>query len=180
MATKIVPALIEDVKLVFSDVYEDNRGFFRENYVLKDWIDNKFNINFVQDNYSFSKKGVIRGLHYQVEPFSQGKLVSCLKGAIIDVAVDLRFNSDTFLKWVMVELNEKDRTSIYIPPEFAHGFLAMDDSLVYYKATNFYDKESERTIRWDDPKIKIDWPVINPILSDKDRFASNWEKVDLF
>lgn len=125
---------------------------------------------FVQDNYSCSKFGVVRGLHYQLSPHAQGKLVTVIKGKIWDVAVDVRKDSISFGKWEGIELSEENNLSFYIPPGFAHGFVALSDNVhFFYKCTNEYDLLSEYGIRWDDPDLNIDWKVANPLLSERDR-----------
>ena len=131
-------------------------------------------VEFLQDNHSESYLGVLRGLHYQVEPKSQGKLVRCIKGRIFDVAVDVRKSSRTFSKWVGIELSQKNKKQLWIPSGFAHGFITLTESAeVLYKASGFWDKNCERTIQWDDEDIAIDWPlekigIKNPLLSEKD------------
>jgi dTDP-4-dehydrorhamnose 3,5-epimerase len=126
--------------------------------------------HYVQENFSFSKKNVLRGLHYQKDPKAQGKLVSVLKGGVWDVAVDIRRESDTYLKWVAAELNDQNHAMLYIPPGFAHGFIALTDGVhLQYKCTNEYAPEADAGIRWDDPDIAINWPSSKPIVSEKDK-----------
>jgi len=150
--------------------FEDMRGFFIETYKYSDFLLNDIREQFVQDNYSRSFKGVLRGLHYQKNPHAQGKLVQCITGRIFDVAVDIRRGSPTFMRWVSVELSEENNRIFYIPPGFAHGFLAMSDIAdVIYKCTKEYSPEADRGIRWDDPDIQVRWPVQKPALSEKDR-----------
>ena len=145
----------------------DDRGFFLELYresMLGD-------VRFVQDNFSFSKAGVLRGLHFQ-EPNAQGKLVQVLRGAIFDVAVDVRRGSPTFGKWYGVNLTDVNHQQMYVPPGFAHGFFARQDSDVMYKCTAYYDADSERTIAWDDPSIGIKWSLhVRPAVSERDARA---------
>lgn len=162
---------IKEVILIKPDVFEDARGFFLETYKNEDF--NKFGIKstFVQDSMSFSKKGVLRGLHFQKEPFQQAKLVSVIKGRIFDVVVDIRRASKTYGKHVFVELSDRNRNMIYIPRGFAHGFLCLEDSLVEYKIDNTYSKIHEFGIAWNDPELGIKWPVSNPMVSEKD---SKW------
>ena len=147
--------------VVVPEVFSDSRGIFFES-----WNSKKFNqylsqnINFVQDNHSESYFGVLRGLHYQLDPYTQGKLVRCIKGRIFDVAVDIRQNSQTFSKWVGLELNENNKKQLWIPKGFAHGFLTLSQTAsVLYKATSLWNKNYERTIRWNDTDINIDWPL---------------------
>lgn len=151
-------------------VFADERGVFFETYNQKLFDqETGYAVNFFQDNQSLSKKGVIRGLHFQLPPFAQGKLVRVLKGRVLDVAVDLRKNSKTYGKQVMLELSGSNNVIFWIPEGFAHGFSVLEDDTVFaYKCSAPYSKESERCIRWDDPDLKIDWGVTNPILSEKD------------
>lgn len=181
-----------DGPLVFSpDIFSDSRGLFFESWNKKKYeekIPDK--VEFLQDNQSESYLGVLRGLHYQVEPKSQGKLVRCIKGRIFDVAVDIRRSSRTFSKWVGIELTQKNKKQLWIPRGFAHGFITLTDSAeVLYKASGFWDKNCERTIQWDDEDIDIDWPlekigIKSPLLSEKDSKASSLKdlllKDDLF
>jgi dTDP-4-dehydrorhamnose 3,5-epimerase len=161
---------IPDVILIEPKVFPDDRGFFCESFKASDFEKVNLPAHFVQDNFSFSKKGVIRGLHYQKAPKAQGKLVSVLKGGVWDVAVDIRRESPTFLKWVAVELNDRNHVMLYIPPGFAHGFISLtEDVHLLYKCTNEYDPQADAGIRWNDPDIAIPWPVGNPIVSEKDR-----------
>ena len=163
--------------------FEDERGYFLESFRTHFLKDNGIDIEFVQDNISKSYYGTIRGLHYQKEK-PQAKLIQCMKGAILDVAVDIRKNSKWFGNYVAVKLTGKNHKQLYIPEGFAHGFSVLSDSaIVHYKCSEYYEKSSERGIRWDDPLIRINWEVSRPILSDKDRklplFASLKDK-DIF
>lgn len=161
---------IPDVILITSKAFSDERGFFMESYKESEFKANGINFEFKQDNHSKSSKKVLRGLHYQLEPYAQGKLVRVITGKIFDVAVDIRRGSPTFGKWVSAELSEDNKKMLWIPPGFAHGFLALEDNTnVLYKSTNEYSKESERGILWNDPEIGIKWPLDNPLLSDKDK-----------
>ena len=158
--------------------FEDQRGLFYES-----WNSNIFdklvskNINFVQDNISFSKKGVLRGLHYQLNPFLQGKLIRCIKGSIFDVIVDLRSNSKTFLDWSSIILSDKNCKQLWIPEGVAHGFLTTsNEAIVNYKVSNYWNKDCERSLKWNDPDINIKWPneefdIEIPFLSKKDYSA---------
>jgi len=159
---------IPDVILIKPKVFEDERGFFLEVYKYSDFKQAGINCNFVQDNHSKSKKGTLRGLHYQLEPKAQGKLIRCIKGKIWDVAVDIRKGSPTFGKWVAVELTEENKWMLWIPSGFAHGFVALEDCEIIYKCTEEYAPELDRGIIWNDPDLAISWPIENPILSQKD------------
>lgn len=163
------PLTIPDVILVEPKVFPDDRGFFCESFKASDFEKANLPAHFVQDNFSFSKKDVIRGLHYQKNPRAQGKLVSVLKGGVWDVAVDIRRESSNFLKWAAVELNDRNHAMLYIPPGFAHGFISLTEEVhLLYKCTNEYDPQADAGIRWNDPDIAIPWPVCNPIVSAKD------------
>ncbi len=169
---KILPTDLDGVFIVRPNIYKDKRGYFLETFrqsVIEEYIGKK--INFVQDNESFSHKGVLRGLHYQIPPFAQAKLVRVIKGKIFDVAVDVRRSSPTFGRWVGVVLDDEKKEQLFIPQGFAHGFLVLsDEAIVTYKVDNYYAKDCDRGIRFDDPAISIDWPTDRDsiILSDKD------------
>lgn len=160
---------IPEVVLIKPKVFEDERGFFLECFKHSEFAHIGISFNFVQDNHSKSKKGVLRGLHYQLEPKAQGKLIRCINGRIWDVAVDIRKGSITFAKWVAVELSEENKNMLWIPPGFAHGFVAIEDSEIIYKCTAEYDSELDRGIVWNDLTIGIRWPVKEPLLSNKDK-----------
>ncbi len=149
-------------------IFPDMRGYFMESFKKSEFIKTGIDFSFNQDNHSFSKSGVIRGLHFQKYPNEQGKLVSVISGEIFDVAVDIRPNSKTFSKWVGVILSEQNGAMLWIPPGFAHGFQALKDSHVYYKATNEFSKKDDAGIRWNDPTISIKWPIHDPVVSAKD------------
>lgn len=169
MAFKFKTFDIKDLILVEAEILNDTRGFFHENYKRSSFQKNGIPIDFVQENRSFSNKNVLRGLHYQIEPHAQGKLVECLQGEIFDVAVDIRRSSPTFGKWAHVTLSDKQKTQFYIPPGFAHGFCVLSEqAYISYKCTAEYDPSSERSLLWNDPDINIAWPIKNPILSEKD------------
>ena len=159
---------IPDVVLVKPLVFPDERGFFMETFKKSEFVRNGINYDFVQDNHSKSKKGVLRGLHYQLNPKAQGKLVRCIKGKIWDVAVDIRKGSPWYSKWVAVELSEENKHMLWIPPGFAHGFVTLEDAEMIYKCTAEYAPELDRGIIWNDPELAISWPVKEPILSPKD------------
>ena len=158
--------IIEGPLLIKPNVFKDERGFFMESWNSNDWksiiekSEQEFNL-FLQDNHSQSSIGVLRGLHYQLNPYAQGKLVRCISGEIFDVAVDIRINSPTFGKYVGEFLSSENYLQLWIPEGFAHGFLTISEKAeVVYKTTNFWDKNSERSIKWDDPSINIEWPEI--------------------
>lgn len=148
--------------------FKDNRGYFFESYNDKTFFDGGLKVKFLQDNQSFSASGVVRGLHFQKPPFAQGKLVRVIKGRILDVAVDLRPQSATFGQWESLILDDEKSNMLYIPEGFAHGFSTLEESMVFYKCTNIYNKPSESGVRWDDPKLNIDWGINNPLVSEKD------------
>lgn len=171
---KATPLVLAEVVLLEPVVFEDERGHFYESFNQRSFdAAIGYAVRFVQDNQSLSAKGVIRGLHYQLPPAAQGKLVRAVAGAIFDVAVDLRASSPTFGRWVGEELSADNRRQLWVPAGFAHGFLALtDDAQVLYKTTDFYDRASERSVRWDDPAIGVVWPIaVAPILSSKDAEA---------
>lgn len=172
---KIMPTELPEVLIVEPRVFGDARGFFTES-----WNEQVFNqavgqeIRFVQDNHSRSARGVLRGLHYQMAPHTQGKLVRVVKGAVFDVAVDMRRSSPNFGRWAGVELSEDNHRQLWVPPGFAHGFLVLSESADFlYKTTDFYAPHSEACVRWDDPAIGIEWPDVGvaPLLAEKDAKA---------
>ncbi len=176
---EIVKTDIPAVLIIKPDVYKDDRGYFFEAYNRDKLKQQGFDLTFIQDNESKSGKNVLRGLHFQKPPFDQGKLVRVVKGAVLDVAVDIRKNSPTYGKWTSVVLTEDNKWMYWIPSGFAHGFLTLEDDTVFtYKCTNFYNKESEGSIRWNDPDLNIDWGLENPILSDKDMAAPLFRDLD--
>lgn len=159
---------IPDLLLVKPEAFGDNRGYFMESYKQSVFIEQGIG-NFVQDNQSKSAKNIFRGLHYQLNPKAQGKLVRVLNGAIIDFAVDIRKGSPYYGKWVSAELSSDNKNMLWVPEGFAHGFLSLEDeTIVFYKTTNEYAKEQDRGILWSDPDIAIKLPVPEPILSEKD------------
>lgn len=170
MPFQFVKTEIPDVVIITPKVFEDNRGFFLESYKQSEFAQNGINESFSQDNHSKSTRGVLRGLHYQKDPEAQGKLVRCIQGEILDVAVDIRKNSPTFGKWVGEILSEENKKMLYIPAGFAHGFLVLSDMAeILYKSTNEYSPENDRGILWNDPEININWNIDNPIVSEKDQ-----------
>ncbi|VAW82216.1 dTDP-4-dehydrorhamnose 3,5-epimerase [hydrothermal vent metagenome] len=165
---KISPMAIPEVLLIEPDVFGDNRGFFMETWHRQKYADAGLEVDFVQDNHSRSSRGVLRGLHYQLEQ-PQGKLVRVVTGVIFDVAVDIRRGSPTFCQWVGAELSEENQRQLYVPPGFAHGFCVLSDRADFlYKCTDFYAPEYEHGILWNDPAIAIDWPGCDFSISDKD------------
>ncbi len=164
------PALPEII-IIEPELFQDDRGYFMEMYHRAKFENAGIEGNFVQDNRSRSRKGTIRGLHYQLGK-PQGKLIWTLSGKVFDVAVDIRRKSPTFGKWLGIMLSSENKKSIYIPPDFAHGFCVLsEEAEIFYKCTEFYSPENERTIRWDDPDLAIAWPIRDPILSAKDAAA---------
>jgi dTDP-4-dehydrorhamnose 3,5-epimerase len=179
---KVTPLSIPDVLLIEPEVFGDDRGFFYESF-----NQNKFEaaighkINFVQDNHSKSVKGVLRGLHYQLTPKAQGKLVRVIQGEVFDVAVDLRQSSSTFGKWVCEILSGDNKKQLWIPEGFAHGFLTLSDTAEFlYKTTEFYSKDHEEAIQWNDKTIGIDWPTKEVSLSSKDNAAPSFKEAKYF
>ncbi len=179
----VTPTTLPDVLIVEPRVFGDERGFFYESYNRRQFNEALgLEPDFVQDSHSRSARGVLRGLHYQLSPHAQGKLVRVVQGEIFDVAVDVRKNSKTFGQWAGVRLSAENRKQLWIPPGFAHGFLVLSDCAeVLYKTTAFYAPECERGIRWDDPELAIEWPFSAPLtLSDKDRVAPMLADAELF
>ena len=170
---KSLQGLIE----IIPTVYKDERGYFFETYNQQVFETHGLPTHFVQDNQSFSKKGVVRGLHFQREPFAQGKLVRVVMGRVIDSAVDIRPDSPTFGQYEAVELDAERGNLFYLPEGFAHGFVALEDSIFFYKCTNLYNKASEGGIIWDDPTIKIDWQISSPIVSEKDLLLPRFDQI---
>jgi dTDP-4-dehydrorhamnose 3,5-epimerase len=169
---EILETGIPDLLIVKPQVYEDHRGYFFESYNKEKFLQKGIDQNFVQDNESKSAKNVLRGLHFQKPPFAQGKLVRVMKGAVLDVAVDIRRMSPTYGKWASIVLSESNKWMYWVPPGFAHGFLTLEDETVFfYKCTNVYNRAYEGSIRWNDPDLNIDWGIAEPLLSDKDREA---------
>ena len=170
---KTTETKLKGVYVIETKVYGDERGWFTESWNKQKFDSAGFHIDFVQDNHSFSAtKGTLRGLHYQTEPMVQSKLVRCTRGAIFDVAVDIRKGSPNYKKWVGVELSAENKKQLFIPHGFAHGFLTLtDDVEVQYKVDNFYAPHYDGNIRWDDPDIGIEWPFEPTSLSDKDKNA---------
>ena len=180
---KVIPTKIPDVLVIEPKLITDSRGFFMEAYNLEKYKQAGIDLNFIQDNHSGSKKGVLRGLHYQIK-FPQGKLVSVIKGEVYDVAVDIRQNSPYFGQYVGEILSEDNRKQLWVPPGFAHGFYVLSDWAEFlYKITDIYAPEWERTISWNDPILNIDWPIIEDydlIISEKDSHGTNFTDAEIF
>jgi len=173
---KVVKTRIPDLYIIKPVVFEDHRGYFFESYNKELFLRHGIDQNFVQDNESMSEKGVLRGLHFQKPPFTQGKLVRVMQGSVLDVAVDIRKKSPTYGRWASVVLSQKNKWMYWIPPGFAHGFVTLEDhTIFFYKCTNVYNKASEGSIAWNDPDLNIDWNITNPILADKDKKAPSFE-----
>jgi dTDP-4-dehydrorhamnose 3,5-epimerase len=163
-----IPGLL----IIQPDVFYDARGYFFESYNKDKFIQIGINAEFVQDNQSLSAKGILRGLHFQNPPFAQGKLLSVIKGSVLDVAVDIRKNSPSYGKYFSLILSGENKTMFWIPSGFAHGFLSLEDNTIFsYKCTLTYNKKSEGSIRWNDPDLNIDWKIKDPLASEKDQNA---------
>ena len=163
--------------LIEPRVFPDDRGYFLESYKESDFAAAGIDLHFVQDNHTGSVRGVLRGLHYQVRPREQGKLVRVIEGAVWDVAVDLRTGSPTLCQWVGVELSAENRRMLYVPAGFAHGFVTLSESAQFlYKCTAEYDPACERGVRWDDPHIGVQWPLAEVLVSDRDRALPFWRQ----
>lgn len=181
---KVTPTRLPEVLIFEPRVFGDERGFFLESFrqaVFDEAVGRHF--DFVQDNHSRSRRGVLRGLHYQLDPMAQGKLVRVTQGCVLDVAVDLRRSSPRFGQWVGVELSGENHRQLWVPPGFAHGFLVLSDSADFlYKTTNYYAPQAERCIRWDDPAIGIDWPDagVAPQVSAKDAQGVSLTQAEVF
>ncbi len=174
---------VSEVKLLTPRIFEDDRGFFFESFnhaAFENAIGHQ--VSFVQDNHSKSSKGVLRGLHDQMSPFAQGKLVRVVQGEVFDVAVDMRSDSPTFGQWVSTVLSASNKKQLWIPAGFAHGFLTLSDTAEFlYKTTDYYDQASERSMLWSDKTLNIDWPDVGDMLvAEKDRLASAFLDADTF
>ena len=166
---RVKATAIPEVLIIEPDVFEDERGFFMETYHEKRYREMGIDVTFVQDNLAYSVKGTLRGLHYQY-PNAQAKLIQVIQGEIFDVAVDIRAGSHTFGKWVGVKLSVTNKKQLFIPTGFAHGYCVLSDTaLITYKCSTFYSPEDEKGILWNDPDLKITWPIQNPLVSDKDQ-----------
>ena len=176
MGFKLQTTDIEDLLILEPAVFGDERGYFLETYNEKAFAEIGLNMRFVQDNLSYSRKGILRGLHFQAPPSAQGKLVSVVKGHVLDVAVDIRKNSPTYGKHEMVHLSDENRKLFYIPPGFAHGFLVISEECYFsYKCTGGYDRSAEGGLMWNDPALGIDWQATNPVISEKDTLYMSFD-----
>ncbi len=178
---EVIKTEIEGVVIIEPRIFKDDRGYFYESFSQREFEEKVCRTTFVQDNQSKSSYGVVRGLHFQKPPYSQSKLVRCIKGAVLDVAVDIRKGSPTFGKYVAVELTEDNHRQFFVPRGFAHGFAVLSDEAVFqYKCDNYYNKESEGSVAWNDPELAIDWriPVEKVLLSEKDKLSKNISDAD--
>lgn len=178
---EVIKTDIEGVVIIEPRIFRDDRGYFYESFSQREFEEKVYRTTFVQDNQSKSSYGVLRGLHFQKPPYCQSKLVRCIKGAVLDVAVDLRKGSPTFGKHVAVELTEENHRQLFVPRGFAHGFAVLSEEAVFqYKCDNFYNKESEGAIAWDDPALAIDWriPADKALLSEKDKLNKSIKEAD--
>ena len=180
----VTPTQISEVLIVEPRVFGDERGWFTESFNAQDFsAATNLDLEFVQDNHSFSRQSTLRGMHYQLE-HNQGKLVRVISGAVFDVAVDLRKSSPTFGKWVAVELSAENKKQLWIPPGFAHGFLVLSPTAEFlYKTTDYYHPQSEVCLAWNDPTVNIEWPLaagVTPNLNAKDSAGLSWEKAPKF
>ena len=173
---EIITTKINGLLIIKPRVFEDERGYFFESWSKEAFKNNGIEIDFVQDNQSFSSKGVLRGLHFQNPPFSQGKLVRVIQGSVLDVAVDIRKDSPTYGEHVSVLLSGENKTMFWIPPGFAHGFSTLEDNTIFsYKCSGIYNKESEGSLMWNDSDLKIDWQIENAIISEKDQNSDHFK-----
>lgn len=173
---QFISTSLEGLFIIAPKEFSDDRGYFFESFRMDRFKEaTGLDITFVQDNESMSQKGVLRGLHFQNPPYAQGKLIKVVRGSVLDVAVDIRKDSPTYGQHVAETLSAENKKMLWIPPGFAHGFLTLEDDTVFqYKCTNYYNKESEGAIRWDDPDLNIAWNVQDPIVSEKDKVAGGF------
>jgi dTDP-4-dehydrorhamnose 3,5-epimerase len=178
---KITETKLKGCFIIEPDVFGDNRGYFTETYNKQKLEEYGITSDFIQDNQSLSAtKGTLRGIHFQNNPYSQAKLVRCSQGSVFDVAVDLRKDSETYGKWVGVELSADNHKQLFIPRNFGHGFQTLTDNVIFqYKVDNIYSKADERSIIYNDSDINVEWPIENPVLSEKDKIAPTLRKVDI-
>ncbi len=178
---EVIKTEIDGVVIIEPRIFKDERGYFYESFSQREFEEKVCRTTFVQDNQSKSSYGVLRGLHFQKPPYCQSKLVRCIKGAVLDVAVDIRKGSPTFGKYVAVELTGENHRQFFVPRGFAHGFAVLSDEAVFqYKCDNFYNKESEGSVAWNDPQLGIDWriPFEKVLLSEKDKLSKNIADAD--
>lgn len=178
---KVSSTKMKGLKVIETEFYEDSRGWFTETYTEKDFLSHGINVDFVQDNHSYSaRRGTLRGIHFQINPKAQSKLVRCTRGAVMDTVVDLRVGSDTYLQWFSVELSAENRRQLFVPQGFGHAFLSLtDDAEVQYKVDEYYSREHDRSVRFDDPDLAIPWGMANPIVSRKDEEAPYLSESDV-
>ena len=173
---EIIKPPIDGLLVINPKIFGDDRGYFFECWNEESFVKNGLDLDFVQDNQSLSSKGVLRGLHFQNPPFAQGKLVRVIKGAVLDVVVDIRKESTTYGQHFSIELNEENKTIFWIPPGFAHGFITLEDDTIFtYKCTGVYNSASEEALLWSDKDLNIDWGAIKPLVSDKDLVAGSFK-----
>ena len=176
---KITKTEIDGLLIIEPNVFPDDRGYFFESFSAKRYSDEGVNYQFVQDNISKSTKNTLRGLHYQVGEFAQGKLCQVLLGKVLDIAVDIRFGSPTFGKYFAIELSEENKKQFFIPPGFAHGFSVLSEEAIFsYKCTKYYNKESERCIIYNDEQLNIDWKIDKHIVSPKDLLGKKFSEIE--
>ena len=176
---KKIETEFRDLLIFEPDIFEDDRGYFFESYSYKNYAESGLEINFVQDSISYSSYSTIRGLHYQVGEFAQGKLCQVLEGTVLDVAVDIRHGSPTYGEHHIVELSSDNKKQFWIPPGFAHGFAVLSDfALFQYKCSNYYSKKDERCIIYNDKDLQINWGIKNPIISDKDKLGCSFREIE--
>lgn len=175
---KIEKTNFKDLLIIQPTVFADDRGYFFESFNESRFrVETGLNITFVQDNQSMSAKGVLRGLHFQTPPKMQAKLIQVIKGAVLDVVVDLRRNQPTFGQHYKILLTSDNKTQLFVPEGFAHGFAVLEDNTIFaYKCSNYYSKENDRSMLWNDPALKINWEIENPIISEKDQAAQNFDQ----
>jgi len=173
---EIIKTPLEGLLIIKPEVFEDERGYFFESFNHEKFLALGLDLKFYQDNESKSKKGVLRGLHFQAPPFSQGKLVRVMRGSVLDVAVDIRRNSPTYGKWESIVLSGQNKWMYWIPAGFAHGFATLeDDTIFFYKCTQVYNKASEGSILWNDPDLNINWGINDPVISGKDKISPKFK-----
>ena len=174
---EIIKTPLEGLLIIKPDVFEDERGYFFESFNYGKFLKLGLDLEFLQDNESKSKKGVLRGLHFQAPPFAQGKLVRVMRGSVLDVAVDIRKKSPTYGKWESIVLSGQNKWMYWVPEGFAHGFATLeDDTIFFYKCTNIYDKASEGSFLWNDPDLNINWGIHDPVISQKDTISPKFRE----
>ncbi|MEC0133031.1 MULTISPECIES: dTDP-4-dehydrorhamnose 3,5-epimerase [Paenibacillus] len=173
---KFLETPLKGAYLIEIEPHQDERGFFARTFCKEEFIKHDLKDDFLQCNVSFNhRRGTVRGMHYQVKPFEETKLIRCTRGAIYDVIIDLCQTSDTYLRWYAIELNENNGRMLYVPEGFAHGFQTLEDNTeVFYQMSEFYHPDCATGVRWDDPTFGIRWPLTNYIMNDKDRNYPNW------